>query len=260
MHRRRLASGVCLVGLVIALAGCGGGGGGSSTPTVVATPYSSASAVAFSGAATDSLDGSGTFVLAYTQSGSTLSGTWGAVYANTTEFLNGGTFSGTLAGTTLTGTATSEVGECNLSVSTTLSGSTSMSGSATGIGSSCQFDSASFTLTTFAIPTLAATYAGTATDSLAGSGTMSVAFTQYNVYLAGTYTDVFPTTPAYGNTSEPLAGVVTGASSAAFYLLQPNGGKPGCSLVLTGPASATTVSGTYGSQTCSGNETGTYNL
>lgn len=252
-----MAYGLSLVGLTIALAACGGTTtAGSGTPAAVATPYSSANAVAYAGAATDSLDGSGTFSIAYTQNGSTVNGTWGVVYTNTTEWLNGGSFTGTLSGGTLSGTGTSDTNsECSLDISATLSGTT-LTGAYDGLN--CTSDSATFTATAFTIPQLG-TYSGSVTNSLVpAGGTMSLSLTQYNVYLSGAFSDAFPTATGYNNSNEPAFGVVTGPSSVAYYLLVP--GNNGCPLVLTGTLSGAVVSGSYGSQVCSANETGTFDL
>ncbi|MGA2395611.1 MAG: hypothetical protein ABSH03_19900 [Candidatus Lustribacter sp.] len=243
---------------MVVLAGCGGGGTVSTTPTAVATPYSSANAVAFAGPVTDSVLGSGTFTIAYTQSGSTVNGTWGMVYT-TSEWLNGGSFTGTLAAGTLSGTAVSDTdGECNLTVSATLGGTTSMSGSYVATGCS-DTDTATFTATAFTIPTVG-TYSGTVTNSLVpAGGTMSLTLTQYNVYLTGSYSDAFATAPGYNNSNGLAYGIVTGPSSISYYLLTPST-NPGCPLILNGTLSGGVVAGSYVSQACTLNETGTFNL
>jgi hypothetical protein len=255
--RRRLACGLSLIGLTVALAGCGGTviAASSATPMPLPTPFASANAVAYAGAATDTLYGSGTFTIAYTQSGSTVNGTWGVVYY-TSQWLNGGSFTGTLSSGTLAGTATSYTNsECNLGVNATLSGAT-MTGVYGAIG--CSGNSGTFTATAFTIPQLGA-YSGTVTSSLVpAGGTMSLALTQYNVYLTGSFSNTFPTAPVYNNTNEPAFGVVTGPASVGYYLLVP--ANNGCPLILNGTLSGAVVSGSYSSQGCSQNETGTFNL
>lgn len=260
MLRRLLARGSSLVVLAFALAGCGGGGGSSSTtPASIATPFSSSSAVAYAGSASDSIQGTGTFSMAYAQSGSQVNGTWGVVFTTSTSWFNGGSFTGTISGNTLSGTLASDIGECSLTVNATLSGST-YTGTYVGLGS-CSTDTASFSANAFTIPQLSSTYSGTVTNSLVpAGGTMSLSLAQYNVYLSGAYSDSFSSAPIYSNTGEPAFGVVTGPASVAYYLFPTSNTSGGCPLVMTGTLSGAVVSGQYYSQDCSQAESGTFNL
>lgn len=259
---RPFALGATLIACASALAGCGGGGtgaGASSTPVVIATPYSSSSAVAYGGTASDAIFGTGMFSMAFAQSGSQVTGTWGVVYTGSNAWFNGGSFSGTLTGNTLSGSAISDIGECTLTVNATLSGST-YTGTYVGLGS-CSNDTANFSAAQFTIPQLAPTYSGTVTNSLVpAGGTMSLSLAQYNVYLTGDYSDTFGTAPAYGNSGQQAFGVVTGPSSVGYYLFPTSPTQGGCALVLSGSLSGAVLSGQYYGQDCSPDETGAFNL
>jgi hypothetical protein len=253
-----------LIGALVALTGCGGGGSASGSNAVppastpAPTPPVSASAIAFSGPVTDTLFGSGTFTIAYfKQSGTAVSGTWGMVYT-TSAWMNGGSFTGTLSGGTLTGLATSNTDyECNLNVSATVTGTTSMTGA---YDADCSDgNSATFTATAFTIPQLS-TYSGTVTNSeVPAGGTLALTLAQYNVYLSGSYADAFPTMPSFNNTNGLAYGVVTGPATVSYYLLVPTL-SAGCSLILNGTLSVGAVAGSYVSQDCTQNENGTFSL
>jgi hypothetical protein len=254
----------CFAGLATAFAGCGGGGGGGSTTSAPApgtTPQAFANAVAYAGQSVDSIQGTGTFALAIVTNGTTLTGTWGAAYPT---FLDGGTFNGTLSGTTFTGTGLSNVGsslgsECSFTITGTIGASGLTNASYYSTAGSCNSDSAMIasapTVTLAQVPS----ESGTITDTLAGAGTIALATTQYNVFIAGSYTDTFGSGATQYNTTGGIAyGVVTGPTTVEYYLISNNGND--CSLIAPLTISGTTISGPFNGQSCQTGDKGTLTL
>jgi len=131
----------------LALSACGGGGSSSSTPSTPATNV----AGNYAGTLTDNLAGSGTATLDITQSGSTLGGTFSDVFSNA-SLNNAGTIAGTINGSTIQITLTGPTGSCPFAFTGTLSGTT-ISGSyasttaCTFPGSSATTDGGTITVT-----------------------------------------------------------------------------------------------------------------
>jgi hypothetical protein len=246
---------LALAFVLVLTAGCSGGGGGGnpSTPTPTMAPTPSNVAGSYSGSSEDSTSGKGFLSISLTQNGSQVSGSWGVAYP---KVLNGGSFSGTVSGSTVQGNATSNVpGGCSIVVTGNLNGS-SLSGSYTGTGSSaCTSDTGTFTAQTITVPSLG-NYGGSFSDAIAGNGTLSINLTQNTVYLAGTWSYTF-TNPTY-NTAGKLYGVVTSGSTLEFYLA-PNV-LTACPYVATGTLSGSTISGSYVGVNCTFSDSGTYTV
>jgi hypothetical protein len=250
----------------LTLSACSGGGSSSSSVPATASPTTAPTSTPtqtlsgnFAGSATDSIAGSGYVSFQINQSGSQASGYWGSAYPSW-GFVNGGTLSGSISGTTLTAIATSQVTNgCSVNVTGTLASGT-ITGRYTGIGTGCTSDTGTFTAPTITVPTLG-NYAGTIADSVAGNGALSFTLTQNTVFLQGSWSDSF-SNASYSN-SGTAYGAVIGNNKVAFGAIPTS--PTACRFVVVGTLSGTTIAGAYaapttGAYACSTPDTGTFSV
>lgn len=176
---RGLSSAIVLV--IAACGGGGGGGGGTSTSSLTDQ---------WAGSLDGSQSGAGQVVVNFTESGSSLSGTWESKFADPSKN-NSGTLSGTIDGNTVTLTLTpSDPNACGFTATGTRSGDNEITGSfQTESGYSVQetgtFDAIRRT-------PLTGTWSGTINDDVAGAGTVTVTFSQgSDGSLSGTFQSTF---------------------------------------------------------------------
>jgi hypothetical protein len=141
---------------------------GSGTPSVNL-------AGTYSGTSSDSIGGSGSFIIGIDGSGSQVTGRWGDVYPKT-HHVSVGTFSGSVSGNVLRATATSVVkGECRLSMVASLDGS-ALDGSYQGVGAGCSAEKGTFTMPSITPSRLADSrpFHGTVDDDRFGKGAAKI--------------------------------------------------------------------------------------
>lgn len=235
---------VLLIGVV---AGCTGGSSNS-----VMRPASFTSVAGdYSGTSQDSKIGTGAFSLAISQSGSSLSGSWGAGYGSGLE---SGTISGTVSNNVVSATLSSAVHSgCSATLTAVLSHGT-LTGSYGPASSGCSITNGTFSASLFDLPAIGS-YVGPVNDSLSGSGTLSFTFTQNGVALIGSWSDTFSNTSS--NTTGTAYGVVTG-SSVELYAVPSS--SSACPLIAAGKLIGTAISGAYSAIGCSVSQTGTFSL
>lgn len=232
------------IALISSLSDCSGGGGGSpmgAAPASIGGNYS--------GSLEDSVAGSGSVGLSITQSGSRISGQFADTFSNP-AIDNGGSLSGTVTGSTFSGSVKSVfVGACGFSIKGSLSGST-LSG--TYSATSCSgVETGTFSVTTFTPPSVAGTYSGTEVDSIAGSGSLSATVTQSGSVLGGSYSNSF-------GGSGTVFGQFVNSGTALFALLPPSASD--CPGVASATINPPTISGSYEAVYCSVSDTGTFTL
>jgi hypothetical protein len=147
---------------------------GCSSSAVGTTPVGTLGGT-YSGVSTDSVAGSGTFIIGIDQSGSQVTGRWGDAYPKT-HHVSVGTFTGSATGNVLRATATSEVdGECALALTGKLEGA-SLNGTYQGIGSKCLAQTGTFTMPAIT-PSLvldSRPFTGTVDDDRFGQGAAKI--------------------------------------------------------------------------------------
>ena len=245
---------------LVLLAGCGGGGGGGSATPATSTPTTSTATLGgtYLGTNTDSVGGAGSIGVNIVQSGTSLSGTMGLLYASAVEVA---TLSGSVNGaTSATLTITPvDVGFCPGVLTATIPASgqvTTWTGSY--IGTNCSSGTFSLTLAT-TLPNASGTFnAGTVTGGgLSGTLKATIAQTSGGV-LSGSWASTF-TNPA-NNNSGSVNGMIVRSNAAVFYLISslPNG----CPFAAAATLGVTPITGAYGTiaGTCSVAQTGTFTL
>lgn len=212
-------------------------------------------------------NGSGYLEFSLTQSGSSLSGIYAAPPTGPNNSGGFGSFSGSVSGATISLTLSQQYGgNCGGgTVTATASGSLIYGTFTQNVTLSCPAQPAqpfSVTLQPSNLPSISGTYNGTVSDSVSGSGSLSVNVTTPGTVWAGTATVNFPANPQNGGTNA-IVGFVTSATTGQFAII--GGPNNTCNPfgTMTISNNGGTLSGSYsnsgnGNNGCNG--TGTFSI
>lgn len=211
--------------------------------------------------------GSSYLEFSLTQSGSSLSG----IYANPPSGPDSGSFgqlSGSVSGSTINLTVTQQYGgQCGGGTITnaTASGNLIYGNFVQNVSVNCAAQAPqpfSVALQPSNLPSISGNYTGPISDSVNGSGTLTVSVSQPGTVWSGTATVNFPQNPSAGGT-DAIVGFVTTTTSGEFAVI--GGQNQSCNPfgTITISNNAGTLSGSYsnsgdGSNGCKG--TGTYTI
>jgi hypothetical protein len=218
----------------------------TSPPSVTPTTPTASAPSSLTGTyvgSTKQTSGNQYLIFSLTQSGSSVSGTFGVVPSgnNNGDF---GSLSGSVSNGTLSLTAAQQFGgNCGSgTISATAVGSL-IAGTFTPTGGGCSGSGGSFSANlqagTLASPS--GTYTGTYTDSVGGTGTMTISFSQPGTVFSGTGTEGAGSKGGAGGSSE-FVGFAASATTVEFYLVSNTGN---CSPFGTATLSGSTLTGSY---------------
>lgn len=192
-------------------------------------------------------NGSGYLEIAITQSGSNVTGTYAAPPTGPSSG-GFGLMSGTVAGSTLSLTLIQQYGgNCGGgTVSATASGTLIYGTFTQAVTNSCPPQAPqpfSVALQTANLPAISGTYTGPITDSVNGSGTLTLTVSNPGTVFSGTGTVNYPQN-SQANGTNAVVGFVTSATSGEFAVI--GGPQQNCNPFGTFTISGSTLNGSYG--------------
>lgn len=251
-------------------AGCSGGStagpsGPAAAPAQTATPAPAASpgatalpalvaAGTYRGAISDSVLGAGTLRLSFSQSGTSVTGTWGTLFPDPISD-NSGTVTGTIQGANLSlMLSPAQPYACSYGLTATLSGTAISGAYVTSICTAASSGSVKLNAESFVVQSLAPSYSGSRSDEIYGSGTMNLSLTQSGSSIGGTWSSKFPN-PGF-NRGGSVSGEFVSETQAQVYLIPAT--PANCTLTAAITLSGTQLSAVYAAQNCDHADIGTF--